>query len=153
MAVEQIFLLVGGDKHYLSALKVKANKYQIENKIIWLDKLTRTEVAERIKHCDCFISSSIYESFGLVSAEAIACGKPVIATRSGGSQDIVNANNGVLVDVKNPEMMAQAMMLMTKNEGHYYSNIIRQDFINRFSRKKITNSYYNLYLNIVKRIN
>jgi len=145
------FIIGGGAKdNKFKYLKTIAKKLDIESEIEWTDKLTREETALKIQYGDCFISPSIYESFGMVCLEAIACGKPVIATKSGGPESIINEINGLLVDVRNPEMLAEAMEHMIKYYKNYNPDIIRRDFINRFSKKAITNQYYELYKTVVK---
>jgi glycosyltransferase involved in cell wall biosynthesis/SAM-dependent methyltransferase len=48
--------------------------------------------------CDCYVSLHRSEGFGLTMAEAMACGKPVIATRFGGNLAFMNDETGLLVD-------------------------------------------------------
>jgi len=141
----------GGTDHYYKGLKKLTKELDIEDRVQWVDKLTRREVASVMQKCNCFISSSIYESFGLVCTEAIACGIPVIATRSGGPEDIINITNGLLVDKNNPVMLAEAIEKMLNSIGNYNPEEIRQDFINRFSRKAIVEKYFQLYSNIINK--
>ena len=48
--------------------------------------------------CDCFVSLHRAEGYGLAPAEAMALGKPVIATRYSGNMDFMTPSNSLLVD-------------------------------------------------------
>lgn len=57
-----------------------------------------------------FVNPAFKENFGLTLIEAAATGLPVVATNTGGPHDIVeNCQNGLLVDVNNPQEMTQAI--------------------------------------------
>jgi hypothetical protein len=51
-----------------------------------------------IAHCDCYVSLHRAEGFGLTVAEAMLLGKPVIATRYGGTLEFMNDANSYLVN-------------------------------------------------------
>jgi glycosyltransferase involved in cell wall biosynthesis len=58
--------------------------------------------------CDLFVLPSIRESFGVVQIEALACGKPVVATRNGGSEEIITSEEyGLLVKPADPDDLAK----------------------------------------------
>lgn len=59
--------------------------------------------------CDVFVFPSMKESFGVVQIEAMACGKPVVATMNGGSEEIINSSVGVLVEAGNSDALAEAI--------------------------------------------
>lgn len=122
-----------------------AKEHGVSNRIQWLGKLSRTEAAHEFQNCHGFVLPSIHESMGVVYAEAIACGKPIIATRCGGPEFIVNQDNGVLVDVNAPEQLAQAMDTMIENYSRYKPDVIRKDFLERFSSEVITKKIYSVY--------
>jgi glycosyltransferase involved in cell wall biosynthesis len=62
-----------------------------------------------IRRADVFVLTSVYEGFGNVIVEAMACGTPVVATRSLGTSDIVQDDvNGLLVDHQ-PSAVASAI--------------------------------------------
>src|SRR5438552_18353157 len=63
-----------------------------------------------IARADVFALTSHYEGFGNVLVEAMACGVPVVATRSSGTADIVRENvDGLLVDRHEPAAVAAAL--------------------------------------------
>jgi glycosyltransferase involved in cell wall biosynthesis len=63
-----------------------------------------------IARADVFALTSRYEGFGNVLVEAMACGVPVVATRSAGTSDIVRDGvDGVLVDRHEPAAVAAAL--------------------------------------------
>jgi glycosyltransferase involved in cell wall biosynthesis len=66
--------------------------------IVVLDEyLTRADQAALLAACDCYVSLHRAEGFGLGMAEAMALGKPVIATGYSGNVDFMNAANSILV--------------------------------------------------------
>ncbi len=81
-----------------------------------------TEVPELYRLCaenrGVFVNPALVEPFGLTLIEASACGLPIVATHEGGPADIVkNCENGILVDVDNPQRVAFAIhSLLVDNE-------------------------------------
>lgn len=66
----------------------------------------------------CFALSSDEEGFGVVLAEAMACGVPVVATRCGGPEGIItNTVNGFLVPMGNALVLANRMQLLVQNKA------------------------------------
>lgn len=73
----------------------------------------RGDVERLIACMDVLVSASPRESFGLTMAEAAACGRPVVATRSGGAEEIVvHGETGLLVPVGDPAVLADAVIAL-----------------------------------------
>ncbi|MEK6881581.1 MAG: glycosyltransferase, partial [Nanoarchaeota archaeon] len=68
--------------------------------LVNIDPLPYKGLLEIYNAGDCFICPSRSESFGLIMAEAMACGLPVITTNYGGQTDFVNKDNGWLIGGK-----------------------------------------------------
>lgn len=75
----------------------------------WEDWLPQEALAERMASCACLVLPSHGETFGTVLVEAMACGRPVVATRCGGPEEIVRPGLGVLVPPRAPRALAGAL--------------------------------------------
>ena len=74
-----------------------AGKSGFQDNLIFIDHLPENELIEMYSACDLLVSPSIHESFGLVTLEAMACGKPVVATLTGLVPELKLAGAGVIV--------------------------------------------------------
>ena len=72
------------------------------NNIIWIDEmLPKKEVIQLYSHADVFCCPSIYEPFGIINIEAMACKTAVVASAVGGIKEVVvDGETGVLVPVE-----------------------------------------------------
>lgn len=79
--------------------------------IIWVQEmLSRSDLVEIYSHAGVFCCPSIYEPFGIINLEAMACSVPVVASRTGGIPEIVvPGETGTLVDVP-PEAVASELL-------------------------------------------
>lgn len=65
-----------------------------------------------------FVNATPGENFGLTIVEAAACGLPVIASPTGGPKEILETcNNGILLDVENPQNIADALKKIIADEA------------------------------------
>ena len=70
--------------------------------VIWIDKmLEKEQVIQLYSHADVFCCPSIYEPFGIINIEAMACKTPVVASAVGGIKEVVVPNEtGILVPLE-----------------------------------------------------
>jgi glycosyltransferase involved in cell wall biosynthesis len=69
----------------------------------------RPDVSRILNNLDVFVLSSQTEGFSIACVEAMACGVPVVATRSGGPEQILEGEAGLLVPTGDPESLALAV--------------------------------------------
>jgi glycosyltransferase involved in cell wall biosynthesis len=78
----------------------------------------RTDVLGCIKGFDLFVMSSVTEGLGTSLLDAMACGRPIVATRAGGIPEIVEDGiNGTLVPPRDAAALAAAIVRALKDEG------------------------------------
>jgi len=126
-------LVIGGDGPDRLKLENLAKTLGVNGHCQFLGALNREQVRDRMQQCDVFVLSSLHETFGVVLAEAMACGKPVISTRCGGPEFVVNEETGVLVDVGKPEQMAEAMADFITGRISFKPEAVRNSVVSRFS--------------------
>ena len=103
-------LLIGGDGPLKTRLQEKAEEKGVSGQVHFLGLVRPDKVPDLLRNADVVVVASHYETFGLVAAEALMCGTPVVATRCGGPECIVTDRDGLLVPVNDPEEMAKALL-------------------------------------------
>ena len=121
----------------------------LSDKVKFHGMKTKREVAKFIKECEFLVLPSLYESFGIVLLEAMACGKPVITTLSGGQKEFVNENTGILVPAKDVNALASAIDYMLDNYHKYSPQRISKYVREAFSYKTIGKLLYNAYIELL----
>jgi glycogen synthase len=79
--------------------KVAEVRRQTENALIWIDRIVpKEEIIPLYSQAALFVCPSVYEPFGIINLEAMACGTPVVASAVGGIKEVVvPGETGVLV--------------------------------------------------------
>jgi alpha-maltose-1-phosphate synthase len=87
--------------------------------LVWIDHfISREELIHLHSHATVFVCPSIYEPFGLVILEAMACETPVVASRVGGIPEIVvEGETGYLVDYKQDDIEGVTSTLADRIEA------------------------------------
>lgn len=99
-------LWVAGDGPLRQALLRQRADLGLEDRVEFLG--ARDDVPDLMRAADVFVLSSRYEGFGLVVAEAMACGTPVVATDAGGVAEVMGGC-GILVPVGDDEALAAGL--------------------------------------------
>ena len=148
---QDAFLRIGGDGSLKNRLSEIINEYGMEKQISLLGALSREEVAEEMRKCDCFVLASEHETFGVVYIEALACGKPVIGTYNGGADDIIKDYNGLIIEKNNIKKLKDALIKMRKDYKTYNKNEIREKTILSYSEKVLVEKLKGVYKEIYER--
>ena len=112
-------LTIMGDGPEMPAIRSLAMQLGVDGTITFKGTYIRSEFATELSRSDIFVLPSRSETFGLVYAEALAAGVPVVATACGGPEDFVDDSNGILVPVDDADALADAIHTMIANLGDY----------------------------------
>ncbi|WP_409272367.1 glycosyltransferase [Neobacillus sp. SCS-31] len=147
----QIKLKIIGEGEQYTKLKNQIDSLGMRDQISLLGVLPREKVAYHMQNSDAFVLASAFETFGVVYIEALACGKPVIGTRNGGADSIINQENGILIDVDNENQLTEAMREMVGNYDKYKKEEISAITIKKYGEKSITNKLNVIYEGCIQR--
>jgi glycosyltransferase involved in cell wall biosynthesis len=102
-------LVIAGDGRELPALKDRARS--LGDRVIFTGMVEGADKRWLLGHCRFMAAPSREESFGNVALEAMACGKPVVASRASGFAEIVeDGANGRLIDLSDSAGLAEALV-------------------------------------------
>jgi glycosyltransferase involved in cell wall biosynthesis len=102
------------------SLKALARELKLENNVMWLGDVSRAQLAAEYNQCDLFCLPSVQEGFGIVLLEAMAAGKPIVASRAAAIPEV--APHGELVEPDSPEALAAGIELLHRSPGRQEAN-------------------------------
>ena len=140
-----IELTLVGDGPERQRLEREAGRLGIGTIVRFTGGLDRTGVRDELRKSDLLVHPSRYETFGVVLVEAMACGVPVIATRSGGPDWVVEPETGQLVDVDDPEALSAAMGRFATGKLRNDPATVRARAVARFGSDRVLDQLDALY--------
>lgn len=141
--------IIGHGKDELK-LKSMAAQLGLPASVVQFDGLkSNSEVYEALWNCDFLVMNSRFETFSLICAEALSCGKPVIATRCGGPEEFIDESNGILIPVDDTKALTEAILRMSKSYKAYSPKLLQERAMMRFNSESIGKRFEELYSAIV----
>jgi len=92
-------MLVGGETRQRASSNVTVLPYEQDS----------ARLARLLAGADALVHAGVHETFGLIVIEAMACGRPVVAVRSGALTELVGDDVGVLAESSDPRVFANAI--------------------------------------------
>ena len=110
-------LVIVGSGSMENMLKNLTRQLKISKLVRFAGFVKNNEKALYYRSADVFVLPSLYEIFGIVNLEAMACGVPIVASKIGGIPDVVkDGENGLLVSPGDSEALADAIIYLLENE-------------------------------------
>lgn len=147
----RVHLHVGGDGPERAALQAQSAALGLEGCVRWLGALAPEAVPAQMSRCDAFVLASRHETFGVVLAEALMAGKPLLATRSGGPTSVVHSGNGLLVEPGDVPALAAAMEAYAAGSLRHDPARLRAEAVARYGMAAVGEQLARLYARVVAR--
>lgn len=134
-------ILIGSGLNPIRALK--------DDRFICVDRTeSMEELAEYYSLADVFVNTSIEETFGLTTAEALACGTPAIVFDSTACPEVIDEKSGICVQYDIQALVEAINKIYTKGKK-YFTEHCRDRAVQKFAKEKMQNAYLEFYRSIL----
>lgn len=143
--------VIAGDGPLRSELEKTADTLQLHDTVRFLGY--RGDIPQIVAALDAFVLPSLWEGLPLALLEAMAAGKPIVATRVGGNVEIVDdPETGFLVPPRDPESLARAVLTLRRDaEARQRMQIrSREKFARHFDVTSMTQAHAALYREVAE---
>ena len=107
-------------------------------------------IADMMRAASVFVLPSRIETQGVVLLEAMMCGLPVVSTRVGGIPEVVSAEDGVLVEPRDPQALAAALEAVLSGEVAFDRAGIAARATSRFSLETVGSRFTEIYADVMR---
>jgi glycosyltransferase involved in cell wall biosynthesis len=108
--VPDVRLVIAGEGAARAAMNADVARLGLSDAVVFLGYVAHRELPALYASAHVFVTTSIYEPFGLTTLEAMACGTPVVVSGLGGAREIVRDGEGGFVRLPHdPEAVAAAL--------------------------------------------
>lgn len=145
-SVQDIHLYIALNVSKKSIIRKMVKDFHLEEHVSFLGFVQKKRYFEYLRAMDVLVLPSKDEAFGIVNIEAMALGKPIIASNQGGIPEaVINGRNGVLIE-PNAEDVAEAILYLYRNEDvrrHMGENNLQDS--KKFAWDRIIDKYVDLF--------
>lgn len=141
----KLFIIGDGEEYY--KLKRLVNQLGMQEKIILFGFQERNTTANLLSKSDVYVSASSFETFGVPTIEAMACGLPVIVADSSPLKSYINKERGMLFEVNNINSLSEKMLDIYNRKNIYKPDEISSFANEKFSETTVAKTLKYLYIN------
>ena len=117
--------------------------------ILFEGKKTTTEVAELMSQHNAFLLFSNYENLPCVVVECLTMGLPVIGTNVGGVSEMINTDNGIVIEAKDEVALLESLNVLINNINTYDNSNIAKKAKEIYSYEAVGKQFFNIYNKIL----
>ena len=132
-----VIVLVGLNKSQFKALP--------SNIIGIVHTENQQELKDLYATADVFLNLSVEETFGLPTAEALACGTPAVVYNATACSEVIDRETGIVVNKNDINGLLDAIKMIRKNGKEFYSGACRARAVKYFNKNERFAEYVDLY--------
>lgn len=149
---ERLQLTIIGDGPDRAMLEKLAAELDLAAHVGFLGRLANRDVLDHMATCWAVVVNSYVETFSVVTGEALAQGRPVIATRCGGPIAFITPENGLLVEPGDDHALAAAMLDLLRHADRFDPAAIRRSVSDRFSYEAVGRAFVERYQHVLDHV-
>jgi len=153
-SIPNIKLILAGDGPYKNSMENLSRRLGIEKKVLFPGKISHKSVYKLLKRVNIYAFPSLGELFPFAILEAMAAGKPIVATNVGGVGEVIkNEENGLLVSPRSSYELAEGIKLLASNpvEAEEMGKKCRNLIEAKFTVQKVAHDLTGCYKLILQR--
>ena len=136
------FLLkIGGYGVLVEEMKKFVNQNNLNNKIIFLGKMDKYDIANEYNSSDAYLLSSKYETFSVVCAEALCCGTPLLGQKIDAVLEYTRSKDMLIVAKDNADEWEKTLKFFLKRRNRFNRDEIAEYYQKYFSKERIAEKY------------
>jgi colanic acid/amylovoran biosynthesis glycosyltransferase len=140
--------VIVGDGEQKEELIFHIDQMGLQNQVVLAGQKNREEVIALYNKADIFFLPSVYEGIANVALEAMSMELPVVATKSGGMQEVITHNeSGMLADVYDDDKLAELLLSLIKDtdKRNVMGMNARQRVLEQFTLENQINIFETIY--------
>ena len=145
-----VILRIAGEGRYRDKLEALIAELELQQQVTLLGLQSRQQVRDLLQHSHALVSASFFENHPVNVIEAMACGKPIVATRSNGPEYFVDEPIGLLVPTGDPAALASALRQMVQNYRQYDPERIRAACVSQYSEAAFIDRLEDIYQGLIE---
>lgn len=147
----RIKLMIVGDGPLFESLRSLVRSLKLEESVLFTGE--RRDIPELLTVMDIFVLPSLFEGLPISLIEAMASGLPVVASRVGGIPEVIEKNNGILVQPDDTEGLKDALLTLLNDEETRIAmgKENRKRVKAHFSLSKMTAEYESVYATLIEK--
>jgi len=136
-------LNIGGYGNLINEMKQFVKLNSLEDKVSFLGKMNKIEIAKEYNKADAYLFSSKYETFSIVCAEALCSGTPLIGLQISSILEYTNLNDIIIIKENNANAWLIAINNFIKKRDTFDREKISKRYSNYFTDDNIQIKYIN----------
>jgi glycosyltransferase involved in cell wall biosynthesis len=147
--IPNISYMIAGEGQDRARLEQKAQDFGVSDRVVFTGFVSEEEKADHYRLADVYVMPSSGEGFGIVFLEALACGIPVIGSKTDGSRDaLLEGELGSLVNPANLDEIEAAILKVLQQSTETANGQDNDHSVNHFSKTGFDSRVHHLIGNL-----